>query len=222
MGGELVATVLSLWLGSTFGTSFLPTFNEGTFTVFLMAPPGTSLEESDRLATGVERRLSAIEGVRSVVRRTGRAERDEHAEPVSSSEIEVSVEAGHRREEIRAQIDAILAAVPGITTMVGQPIEHRLSHVLSGTPAAIAEPIVTMADPAIPPIFPARYSLTVETTPEKVSIIAETRPMTARARTIAFAMVLTLKTSTTKPLKSISEPNVLTQASALSVAEPFK
>jgi CzcA family heavy metal efflux pump len=138
MACALVATILSLWLGSTFGTSFLPTFNEGTFTVFLMAPPGTSLEESDRLATGVEKRLSAIEGVRSVVRRTGRAERDEHAEPVSSSEIEVSVEAGHSRDEIRAHIDSILAAVPGITTMVGQPIEHRLSHVLSGTPAAIA------------------------------------------------------------------------------------
>jgi CzcA family heavy metal efflux pump len=134
----VVATALALLLGSTFGTSFLPTFNEGTFTVFLMAPPGTSLGESDRLAVGVERRLAAIEGVRSVVRRTGRAERDEHAEPVSSSEIDVTVEPGQSREAIREQIDTILAAVPGVTTMVGQPIEHRLSHVLSGTPAAIA------------------------------------------------------------------------------------
>lgn len=133
-----LATVLALLLGRTFGTSFLPTFNEGSFTVFLMAPPGTSLEESDRLARGVERRLAKIDGIRSVVRRTGRAERDEHAEPVSSSEIDVAVVPGRSREEIREKVDAILKAVPGITTNVGQPIEHRLSHILSGTPAAIA------------------------------------------------------------------------------------
>jgi len=138
LGSAAVATVLALWLGSTFGSSFLPSFNEGTFTVFLFASPGTSLDESDRMATGVERRLTAIEGVRSVVRRTGRAERDEHAEPVSSSEIEVAIEPGFAREKVRTEIDKVLAAVPGVTTMVGQPIEHRLSHVLSGTPAAIA------------------------------------------------------------------------------------
>ncbi len=138
LAAALIATALALLLGRTFGTSFLPTFNEGTFTVFLFAPPGTSLEESDRVAVNVEKRLAAIDGVQSVVRRTGRAERDEHAEPVSNSEIEVTVETGHRREEIRGAIDAILAAVPGVTTMVGQPIEHRLSHILSGTPAAIA------------------------------------------------------------------------------------
>lgn len=122
----------------TFGTSFLPEFNEGTFTVFLMAPPGTSLAESDRLATGVELRMAEIEGVRAVVRRTGRAERDEHAEPVSSSEIEVSVKAGYERAAVRKEIDKVLGAIPGITTMVGQPIEHRMSHVMSGTPAAVA------------------------------------------------------------------------------------
>lgn len=131
-------TALSLWLASTFGTSFLPEFNEGTFTVFLMAPPGTSLQESDRLARGIESRLAAIDGVQSVTRRTGRAERDEHAEPVSSSEIEVTVKPGFDKHKVRAAIDAVIANVPGITTMVGQPIEHRLSHILSGTPAAIA------------------------------------------------------------------------------------
>lgn len=138
LGGAGLATALALWLASTFGTSFLPSFNEGTFTVFLFAPPGTSLDESDRLASGVDRRLASIEGVRSVARRTGRAERDEHAEPVSSSEIEVTVEAGEDLARVRREIDAVLAALPGITTQVGQPIEHRLSHVLSGTPAAIA------------------------------------------------------------------------------------
>ena len=67
-----------------------------------------------------------------------RAERDEHAEPVSNSEIEVTVEPGFKKEDVRAQITSILEQVPGITTNVGQPIEHRLSHILSGTPAAIA------------------------------------------------------------------------------------
>jgi len=133
-----VLTVLSLVLLSTFGTSFLPAFKEGTFTVFLMAPPGTSLQESNRLAVGVETRLGAIEGVSSVTRRTGRAERDEHAEPVSSSEIEVTMRAGADQDMVRREIDTIISNIPGITTMVGQPIEHRLSHVLSGTPAAIA------------------------------------------------------------------------------------
>jgi HME family heavy-metal exporter len=133
-----VLTAASLALASTFGTSFLPEFNEGTFTVFLMAPPGTSLEESDRLALGVEERLAQIDGVNSVSRRTGRAERDQHAEPVSNSEIEVTVDPSFERRVVRQHIDEVLAAVPGITTMVGQPIEHRLSHIMSGTPAAIA------------------------------------------------------------------------------------
>jgi HME family heavy-metal exporter len=79
-----------------------------------------------------------VEGVRSVTRRTGRAERDEHAEPVSNSEIEVTVLPGYRKSEIRNKVSRILNRVPGITTNIGQPIEHRLSHILSGTPAAIA------------------------------------------------------------------------------------
>ena len=82
------ATALTVWLGATFGTSFLPEFNEGTFTVGLFAPPGTSLRASDRMASAIETQLLEIEGVRSVTRRTGRAERDEHAEPVSNSEID--------------------------------------------------------------------------------------------------------------------------------------
>src|SRR5690606_19258853 len=130
LGLALVATVAALLLARTFGTSFLPEFNEGTFTVFLMAPPGTSLEESNRLAQGVEQRITKIDGVRSVVRRTGRAERDQHAEPVSSSEIDVSVKPGKSRAEIRQQLSDILADIPGITTNIGQPIEHRLSHIL--------------------------------------------------------------------------------------------
>ena len=134
----LLATGASVWLASTFGTSFLPDFNEGTITVFLTAPPGTSLHESDRLARAVDRQLVQIDGVRAVVRRTGRAERDEHAEPVSRSEIDVSLKPGYRREDVLTGIDAVLAKIPGIHGETGQPISHRLSHILSGTPAAIA------------------------------------------------------------------------------------
>ncbi|MCC6573005.1 MAG: efflux RND transporter permease subunit [Planctomycetes bacterium] len=134
----LIASAASLWFAGTFGTRFLPDFNEGTFTVFLMAPPGTSLDESVRLARGVELQLAEIPGVNGVVGRTGRAERDEHAEPASSTEIEVGVKPGFHKEDVRREIDKVLASIPGITTMVGQPIEHRLSHILSGTPAALA------------------------------------------------------------------------------------
>ncbi|UCG15642.1 MAG: efflux RND transporter permease subunit [Phycisphaerales bacterium] len=134
----LALIVASIWLAGTFGTSFLPEFNEGTFTVFVMAPPGTSLAESDRIAQGIEQRLARIDGVCSVVRRTGRAERDEHAEPVSNSEIDVTVEAGYEKAAVRRRIDDVLSAVPGMTTTIGQPIEHRVSHIMSGTPASIA------------------------------------------------------------------------------------
>jgi CzcA family heavy metal efflux pump len=133
-----VATALAVWLASTFGTSFLPEFNEGTFTVFLYAPPGTSLAASDRMASAMDKRLVDVEGVRSVTRRTGRAERDEHAEPVSNSEIEITVAPGYTKADVRARIRQLLDSVPGVTSSIGQPIEHRLSHILSGTPAAIA------------------------------------------------------------------------------------
>jgi len=138
LGAAVIATVISLLLGNTFGRSFLPEFNEGSFSVFLMAPPGTSLYESNRVANSIETRLAEIEGVRSVTRRTGRAERDEHAEPVSSSELDVTLKAGADKATVRQQIAAFAGAVPGVTVQVGQPIEHRLSHILSGTPAAIA------------------------------------------------------------------------------------
>ncbi len=133
-----IATILSLWLASSFGTSFLPEFREGTFTVGLFTPPGTSLRASDRMASAVERQLLEVEGVRSVTRRTGRAERDEHAEPVSNSELEVTVKPGFDDIEVREEITGILATIPGVTANIGQPIQHRLSHILSGTPAAIA------------------------------------------------------------------------------------
>lgn len=130
--------VATMWFSSTFGSSFLPEFNEGTYTIFLMMPPGTSLDESERLSLGVEQRLLDVEGIEHVVRRTGRAERDEHAEPPSSSEIEVRITQEADPKEILRSIDVILEDLPGVTTNIGQPISHRLSHVLSGTKAQIA------------------------------------------------------------------------------------
>jgi HME family heavy-metal exporter len=138
LAGAGTATILAIAVAGTFGTNFLPEFNEGTYTVFLMMPPGTSLDESDRLATSVEKRLLEIPGVRTVSRRTGRAERDEHAEPVSSSEVEVSLQPEAERTTVRQSIDQVLRGIPGVTASIGQPIEHRLSHILSGTPAALA------------------------------------------------------------------------------------
>ena len=86
----------------------------------------------------IEKRLIEIDGVRSVTRRTGRAERDEHAEPVSNSELDVTLQPDANKPEVRQAIAGIASAVPGVTVQIGQPIEHRLSHILSGTPAAIA------------------------------------------------------------------------------------
>jgi CzcA family heavy metal efflux pump len=135
--GSAAMAVAALALATTFGSSFLPSFKEGTFTVMIMTPPGTSLIESDRLVRGVEERIAAIPGVRDVARRTGRAERDQHAEPPSSSEMNVTMEPG-TQDRVQAEIDKILAQMPGVVTSIGQPIEHRLSHILSGTPAAVS------------------------------------------------------------------------------------
>ncbi len=138
LSGSALLTALSLWVASSFGTSFLPTFREGSFTVFLMAPPGTSLQESDRVAHAIERGLLQVKGVTAVTRRTGRAERDEHAEPVWNAELDITLADDADPVAVRAGLDAQVRGIPGMVTMVGQPIEHRLSHILSGTPAAIA------------------------------------------------------------------------------------
>lgn len=132
-----VASIAALVVASGFGRSFLPSFREGTWNVFLMSPPGTSLPESDRIARAIESQVMGIDGVSTVTRRTGRAERDEHAEPVSNSELEVTLDADADADAVRLDILAVTDAVPGLTTMLGQPIEHRLSHVLGGTPAAL-------------------------------------------------------------------------------------
>jgi CzcA family heavy metal efflux pump len=125
-------------LASTFGSSFLPEFNEGSITLFLNTPAGTSLPESDRVARQIELQAGQIPGVAAVTRRTGRAEKDEHAEPVSSSDIDIRLEPGADVRSVHRDLLSLLDAAPGVTSQIGGPIGHRLSHILSGTPAAIA------------------------------------------------------------------------------------
>lgn len=125
-------------LATSFGSSFLPEFNEGSITLFLNAQAGTSLAESNRVARQIEIGAGQIPGVTAVSRRTGRAEQDEHAEPVSASDIDIRLAPDADVRDVRARLTAMLKDTPGVTTQIGGPIGHRLSHILSGTPAAVA------------------------------------------------------------------------------------
>ena len=121
------------------GRSFLPDFNEGSLTVSAVTLPGTALAESDRLGRMVEEILLQQPEVVATARRTGRAEQDPHAQEVHSSEIDVRLEMRERsKEALLADLRADLASVPGTNIIIGQPISHRIDHMLSGTRANIA------------------------------------------------------------------------------------
>ncbi len=131
-----LAAVVSL---ASFGRSFLPEFNEGSLNIAAATAPGTSLETSDQIVGRLERFLVEHPAVTSVIRSTGRAERDEHAMDVNFSELEVGLDLSTGdRAAILAEIRAQAAAIPGLSVAVGQPISHRIEHLVSGVRASIA------------------------------------------------------------------------------------
>jgi len=136
VGALLVAAVVMFF---TLGGSFLPAFNEGSFTISVSTVPGISLEESDRMGRTAEKLLLSIPEIKTVGRKTGRAELDEHAFGVNSSEFECPFELGRKtRKELTEEIRQKLAVLPGVNIEIGGPISHRIDAMLSGTKANIA------------------------------------------------------------------------------------
>ncbi len=139
LAGSLLFFVVAMGVLGSMGRSFLPEFNEGALTISAVSQPGVSLEESNRLGNLIESELLAIPEVTSTARRTGRGELDEHSQTTNSAEIDVNFTVVERDQEaFMAEVRAKLAGVPGIATTVGQPLGHRIDHMLSGTRANIA------------------------------------------------------------------------------------
>jgi CzcA family heavy metal efflux pump len=136
-----LALVAALAVVPFLGRAFLPEFNEGALTLSVVTLPGTSLEESDALGRRVEEVLLGFPEVAGTARRTGRAELDEHAQDVNASEIDARLDlsgSDRDKEEFLADLRAALAQVPGAVITVGQPLSHRIDHMLSGSRSAIA------------------------------------------------------------------------------------
>lgn len=139
LGCTVALFAVSLSLFFTLGRSFLPPFNEGSFTINLSSLPGISLEESDAIGRRAEELLLTVPEIQTVARKTGRAELDEHSRGVNGSEIEAPFELTDRsRSEVVAEVREKLATLSGVNVEIGQPISHRIDAMLSGTKANIA------------------------------------------------------------------------------------
>ncbi|MDE2773140.1 MAG: efflux RND transporter permease subunit [Gemmatimonadota bacterium] len=139
LGGTALLIAGTVALVPGLGRAFLPEFQEGSLTISVVSLPGTSLPESDAIGARVERQLLAHPAVASTARRTGRAELDEHAQGSNASEIDARLDlTEHHLADVMAEIRADLRGLPGTNITVGQPIGHRIDHMLSGTRAAIA------------------------------------------------------------------------------------
>lgn len=139
LGAVLALFAVALGIFFSLGSSFLPTFNEGSFTINVSTLPGVSLEESDNVGRRAEELLLTVPEIKTVARKTGRAELDEHALGVNVSEIEAPFELGKRsKKEVVAEVRAKLNTLPGVNVEIGQPISHRIDAMLSGTRANIA------------------------------------------------------------------------------------
>ena len=139
LGGTIALFIAALVGFFTLGHSFLPSFNEGSFTINVSSLPGISLEESDRIGRRAEELLLTIPEIETVARKTGRAELDEHALGVNTSEIEAPFTLRDRsREELTAEVRQKLGTLVGANVEIGQPISHRIDAMLSGTKASIA------------------------------------------------------------------------------------
>ena len=138
LGGAIAAVGIALAVVPFLGRSFLPPFNEGSLTVGLVSPPGTPLADGDALGRQVEQALLAFPEVVSTSRRTGRAEKDEHVQGVNASEMEVVLRPGRPKDELLKEMRRAVATIPGVAASFGQPISHRIDHMISGSRTNLA------------------------------------------------------------------------------------
>jgi len=138
LGGAFTAFVASLALVPFLGRSFLPPFNEGSLTIGLVSPLGTPLDEGDSVGRDVEKALLEFPEVVSTSRRTGRAEKDEHVQGVNASEMEVVLRPGRSKADLLAEMRRAVATIPGVSVSFGQPISHRIDHMISGSKTSLA------------------------------------------------------------------------------------
>lgn len=137
--GAAISLVLALVIFPFLGRAFLPEFNEGSLTISVVTIPGTSLDESNKIGNQVEEILLSHPAIKSTARRTGRAELDEHAQGVNSAELDAGFELeGTSKDDMLAELRRMLSVVPGTNITIGQPLGHRIDHMLSGTRANIA------------------------------------------------------------------------------------